>query len=112
MAQVLAVTRGQAPPNGTHWSTGQLARRLGVSQSAVCRIWRAFRVPPHQAETFTRSPPDAGRAALLPDEQLVPGLLAATGAEIAVRGPYRVLPKAEAGRVADQCGLAVMFYGR
>jgi transposase len=54
VAQVLEVAREQAPPNGTHWSTRQLARRLGVSQSAVYRIWRAFGVQPPRAETSPR----------------------------------------------------------
>ncbi len=35
--QVLATTLEQAPPVGTHWSTRQLAARLGLSQTAVSR---------------------------------------------------------------------------
>ena len=46
---VLALTREQAPPNGTHWSTRQLAMRVGLSQSAVYRIWRAFGLQPRRA---------------------------------------------------------------
>ncbi len=50
--EVLATTLEQAPPNGTHWSTRQLAARLGMSQTAVSRIWRAFGLAPHRTETF------------------------------------------------------------
>ena len=53
--QVLAATREQVPPNGTRWSTRQLARRVGLSQGAVYRIWRAFGLQPHRAESCTRS---------------------------------------------------------
>jgi transposase len=53
--RVLATTLEQAPPNGTHWSTRQLARHLGLSQTAVSRVWRAFGLQPHRAETFKLS---------------------------------------------------------
>jgi len=53
--RVIATTLEQAPPNGTHWSTRLLARQLGVSQTAVSRIWRAFALEPHRAETFKLS---------------------------------------------------------
>jgi transposase len=53
--QVLATTLEQAPANGTHWSTRQLAQRLGMSQTAVSRIWRAFGLAPHRTETFKLS---------------------------------------------------------
>lgn len=43
---VLAVTREQTPPKGTRWSTRQLARHVGMSQSAVHRIWRALGLQP------------------------------------------------------------------
>lgn len=51
----IAATLEQAPPHGTHWSTRQLAARLGLSQSAVSRIWRAFGLQPHRSETFKLS---------------------------------------------------------
>jgi transposase len=53
--QVLAATLEQAPPAGTHWSTRQLAARVGLSQTAVSRIWRAFGLAPHRTETFKLS---------------------------------------------------------
>jgi transposase len=43
------------PENATHWSTRSLAKKLGLSQSAVSRIWRAFGLKPHRADTFKLS---------------------------------------------------------
>src|SRR5919112_4742003 len=43
------------PPNATHWSTRSLAEAVGLSQSAVVRIWRAFALQPHRGETFKLS---------------------------------------------------------
>jgi transposase len=43
------------PPNATHWSTRALARAVGLSQSAVVRIWHAFALAPHRSETFKLS---------------------------------------------------------
>ena len=40
------------PKGATHWSTRMMARNLGLSQSAVSRIWRAFGLKPHRSETF------------------------------------------------------------
>lgn len=53
--QVLTVTLESMPSNATHWSTRLLARRCGMSQSAVSRIWRAFALQPHRRETFKLS---------------------------------------------------------
>lgn len=43
------------PPNATHWSTRSLAAAVGLSQSAVVRIWHAFALQPHRCETFKLS---------------------------------------------------------
>jgi len=49
----------QTTPNGsTHWSTRKLARKGGVSQSSVSRIWRAFQLKPHRSRTFSLSTDD------------------------------------------------------
>jgi len=40
------------PKGATHWSTRMMAKKLGLSQSTVSRIWRAFGLKPHRAETF------------------------------------------------------------
>ena len=52
---VLTVTLESMPSNATHWSTRLLARRCGMSQSAVSRIWRAFALQPQRSETFKLS---------------------------------------------------------
>ena len=53
--RVLALTLEKRPPGATHWSTRSMARRTGLRQSAVSRIWRAFAWQPHRAETFQLS---------------------------------------------------------
>jgi transposase len=52
-----AVTRTleSKPEDATHWSTRGLAAALGLSQTAVCRIWHAFGLKPHLRETFKLS---------------------------------------------------------
>ena len=52
-----AVTRTleSKPENATHWSTRGLAGELGLSQTAVSRIWRSFGLKPHLRETFELS---------------------------------------------------------
>jgi transposase len=52
-----AVTRTleAKPADATHWSTRTLARDLGLSQSAVSRIWRAFGLKPHRRGSFKLS---------------------------------------------------------
>ena len=53
--RVLTWTLEKRPHDATHWSTRSLAKRCGLSQSAVSRIWRAFALQPHRAETFQLS---------------------------------------------------------
>jgi transposase len=53
--RVIVTTLEQAPKDATHWSTRGLARQLGMSQSAVSRIWRAFGLKPHLTEAFKLS---------------------------------------------------------
>jgi transposase len=52
---VLTTTLESTPADATHWSTRRLARQLGMSQSAVTRIWHAFGLQPHRIETFKLS---------------------------------------------------------
>jgi transposase len=57
-AQVEAVitrTLETRPAQGTHWSTRSLAQEMGLSQTAVSRIWRAFALQPHRVESFKLS---------------------------------------------------------
>jgi len=53
--RVITKTLEEAPRGATHWSTRSLAAQVGLSQSAVSRIWRAFALKPHQLESFKLS---------------------------------------------------------
>ena len=53
--RVLVTTLETTPADATHWSTRSLARQLGMSQSAISRIWRAFGLKPHLVDTFKLS---------------------------------------------------------
>ena len=56
--ELIRVTLDTKPPAATHWSTRKLAKRVGVSQSSVSRVWRAFQLRPHRRKTFTLSNDD------------------------------------------------------
>jgi len=56
--EVVRTTLQTTPPGQTHWSTRQLAKKLGVSQSSVSRVWRAFKLQPHRQGSFTLSTDD------------------------------------------------------
>ena len=49
------MTLETTPTDATHWSTRSLAGKLGRSQSAISRIWRAFGLKPHLVDTFKLS---------------------------------------------------------
>jgi transposase len=53
--EVITKTLESAPKDATHWSTRSMAAEVGLTQSAVHRIWRAFGLQPHRAETFKLS---------------------------------------------------------
>ena len=53
--QAVTRTLETKPENATHWSTRGLADALGLSQTGVSRIWRAFGLKPHLHETFKLS---------------------------------------------------------
>lgn len=53
--RVITLTLESTPSNATHWSSRLMARRCGMSQSAVSRIWRAFALQPQRSETFKLS---------------------------------------------------------
>jgi transposase len=53
--EVIVRTLATTPKDATHWSARSLAAELGLSQSAVSRIWRAFGLQPHRAETWKLS---------------------------------------------------------
>jgi len=52
---VITKTLESAPKDATHWSTRSMAAEIGLTQSAVHRIWKAFGLQPHRAETFKLS---------------------------------------------------------
>ncbi|HWC10886.1 MAG TPA: IS630 family transposase [Acidimicrobiales bacterium] len=54
--RVIVKTLEEQPANATHWSTRSMAQAMGMSQTAISRIWRAFGLKPHQAERFKLSP--------------------------------------------------------
>ncbi len=53
--RVITLTLEEKPEDATHWSTRAMAKRTGMSQSAISRIWRAFALQPHRSETFKLS---------------------------------------------------------
>jgi transposase len=54
--RVVTLTLETLPRGATHWSTRDLARKVGLSHMTVARIWKAFGLKPHRAETFKLSP--------------------------------------------------------
>jgi transposase len=57
-AQVEAVitkTLESTPRDATHWSTRSMAAEVGLTQSAVHRIWRAFGLQPHRQDVWKLS---------------------------------------------------------
>lgn len=59
-AQVVAQTLKPPREGLTHWSSRELAAKVGVSHSTVHRIWQAHDLQPHRVETFKFSTdPDA-----------------------------------------------------
>ena len=52
---VVVSTLESTPANATHWSRVKMAQRSGLSPSSIGRIWRAFELKPHRAETFKLS---------------------------------------------------------
>lgn len=55
VADLIARTLESRPENATHWSTRSMAKKTGLSQSTVSRVWRAFGLQPHRSETFKLS---------------------------------------------------------
>jgi transposase len=53
--EVIAKTLESTPKNATHWSTRSMAAEVGLNQSAVQRIWKAFGLAPHRQETWKLS---------------------------------------------------------
>ena len=52
---VVAKTLEEKPKDATHWSTRSMATEAGMSQTTIWRIWHAFALEPHRAESFKLS---------------------------------------------------------
>jgi transposase len=52
---VIVKTLEEKPVDATHWSTRSMAKATGMSQTSISRIWRAFGLQPHRAESFKLS---------------------------------------------------------
>src|ERR687889_154086 len=55
VAELLVRTLEAAPEDATRWSTRSMAAACGLSPATVQRVWRAFGLKPHRAESFTFS---------------------------------------------------------
>ena len=53
---MIVKTLEETPVGATHWSTRSMAHAMGLSQSSIHRIWRAFGLKPHRTEHFKVSP--------------------------------------------------------
>lgn len=52
---MIALTLESQPDGATHWSTCAMARQVGMSQTMMSRVWRAFGLAPHRSNTFKLS---------------------------------------------------------
>jgi transposase len=55
IATTIQKTLETRPKGATHWSLRTMAKEIGHAPSTVHRIWRAFGLQPHRAETFKLS---------------------------------------------------------
>ena len=55
IAETIRRTLEETPPNATHWSLRGMAAAAGYAPSTIHRIWQAFGLQPHRAETFKLS---------------------------------------------------------
>jgi transposase len=53
--EVIAKTLESSPKDATHWSTRSMASEVGLTQTAVHRIWKAFGLQPHRQDTWKLS---------------------------------------------------------
>jgi len=50
--KVLKMTASQTPPDATHWSVRTMGKAVGISHTAVQRIWKEAGLKPHLVRTF------------------------------------------------------------
>jgi len=53
--EVIIRTLETTPPGATHWSTREMAKAVGLSHTAISRMWHTFGLQPHRTETFKLS---------------------------------------------------------
>lgn len=53
--EIVRLTLESKPRDATHWSSRTMSEQVGVSQSTVTRVWRAFGLQPHRQDTFKLS---------------------------------------------------------
>jgi transposase len=53
--EVITKTLESAPRDATHWSTRSMAAEVGLSQTAISQIWRAFGLQPHRQGSWKLS---------------------------------------------------------
>jgi transposase len=53
--EVIVKTLESTPRDATHWSTRSMAAEVGLNQTAVHRIWRAFGLQPHRQDAWKLS---------------------------------------------------------
>lgn len=53
--ELITATLESTPKDATHWSTRSMAEHLGLSQSMVSRVWRAFGLAPHKQDSWKLS---------------------------------------------------------
>jgi transposase len=52
---IIVKTLESTPKGATHWSTRQMAKAVGLGHDSIRRIWQAFGLKPHIAESFQLS---------------------------------------------------------
>ena len=55
IADTIRLTLETLPEGATHWSLRSMAKRTNYAPSTIHRIWQAFSLKPHRAETFKLS---------------------------------------------------------
>jgi transposase len=53
--EVIVKTLETTPRDATHWSTRSMAAEVGLNQTAVHRIWKAFGLQPHRRDAWKLS---------------------------------------------------------